>query len=135
MTMEQPTELLTLAETAQLLKVSVVTLKRWLRQGHLTAYRVGPRALRIRRTDLDALLSPAGQERARNGQEDPTDSTEAPDGAALRPLREEEARQQLEVLRESEGLIERMRIRRNGTPLPASWRLIHQAREERARRL
>jgi excisionase family DNA binding protein len=133
--MEQHPDLLTIAETARLLKVSVVTIKRWLRQGHLTAYRIGPRALRVRRSDLEALLSPTGQERARNGKEAEEDSAGTHQGAAVRRLSEEAARQQLEALKDSEGLLERMRIRRNGTPLPSSWRLIHQAREERARRL
>src|SRR5712691_8866958 len=40
-------ELFTVAEAAKLLKVSTTTLHRWLKQGRLHAYRVGPRAVRV----------------------------------------------------------------------------------------
>ena len=52
-------DLLTVPEAAAALKVSPVTVSRWLRQGRLPAYRLGPRAVRIRRADLAAVFSPA----------------------------------------------------------------------------
>jgi excisionase family DNA binding protein len=52
-------DLLTVPEAATVLKVSPVTVSRWLRQGRLPAYRLGPRAVRIRRADLAAVFSPA----------------------------------------------------------------------------
>ncbi|MDP9370239.1 MAG: helix-turn-helix domain-containing protein, partial [Chloroflexota bacterium] len=52
-------DLLTMAEAAEALKVSQVTVARWLKQGRLPSYRLGPRAVRIRRADLASALSPA----------------------------------------------------------------------------
>jgi excisionase family DNA binding protein len=52
-------DLLTVPEAAAMLKVSPVTVSRWLRQGRLPAFRLGPRAVRIRRADLESVFSPA----------------------------------------------------------------------------
>ncbi|CAA9580482.1 MAG: hypothetical protein AVDCRST_MAG49-4711 [uncultured Thermomicrobiales bacterium] len=51
-------DLLTIPEAAEVLKVSAVTVSRYLKQGRLPAFRVGPRAVRIRRADLDRVLLP-----------------------------------------------------------------------------
>jgi excisionase family DNA binding protein len=52
-------EYCTVAEAARQLKVSVSTIWRWINAGSLTAYRVGPRRIRIKRKDLKALIRPA----------------------------------------------------------------------------
>lgn len=54
----QDDDLLTIAEAAELLKVSAVTVSRWRRQGRLPTLKVGPRAVRIRRGDLDRVALP-----------------------------------------------------------------------------
>lgn len=51
-------DLLTIAEAAEILKVSTVTLSRWRRQGRLPTLKIGPRAVRIRRADLDRISQP-----------------------------------------------------------------------------
>ncbi len=51
-------DLLTIAEAAEILRVSTVTLSRWRRQGRLPTLKVGPRAVRIRRSDLDLIAQP-----------------------------------------------------------------------------
>lgn len=51
-------ELLTIKEAAALLKMSTVTVRRWLKQGRLAGYRVGARSIRLRRRDVEALLEP-----------------------------------------------------------------------------
>lgn len=52
-------ELLTPEDVADYLKVHVETVRLWIRSGRLPAYRLGGlRALRIRRSDVDALLLP-----------------------------------------------------------------------------
>ncbi|GEM_PF-3378766 len=58
MAVEQDTELVTVQEAALLLKVSPVTIKRYLKQGRLRGYHLGPRALRIKREDLSRSLTP-----------------------------------------------------------------------------
>lgn len=59
MASERAEELLTVQEAATRLKVSAVTVKRYLKQGRLRAYRVGPRAIRIRRDDVEYLPQPS----------------------------------------------------------------------------
>jgi excisionase family DNA binding protein len=46
---------LTPREVSGMLRVSTQTVRRWIKQGKLPAYRVG-RAWRIKRADLDAWL-------------------------------------------------------------------------------
>jgi excisionase family DNA binding protein len=62
MAVERAGELLTIREAAARLKVSAVTIKRYLKQGRLRAYRVGPRAIRLRREDVEHLPLPTGRE-------------------------------------------------------------------------
>jgi excisionase family DNA binding protein len=52
---------LTVADVAELLKLNPQTIRNWIDRGELPAVRVGPRRVRIRQSDLDALL-----ERGRN---------------------------------------------------------------------
>ncbi|HID85803.1 MAG TPA: DNA-binding protein [Anaerolineae bacterium] len=52
-------ELLSVREAADFLGLSVSTIRRYIRDGRLPAYRVaGERLLRIKRSDLEALLDP-----------------------------------------------------------------------------
>lgn len=53
--LEQPS-FLTPQEVSDLLRVSVQTVRRWIKEGALPAYKVG-RAWRIRRADLDRWLN------------------------------------------------------------------------------
>ena len=59
---------LTPQEVSDLLHVSVQTVRRWIKEDSLPAYKVGPRMWRIRRVDLDVWLE---QQRSTNdsGQE------------------------------------------------------------------
>lgn len=45
----------TIAEAARHKGVSTVTVRRWISRGDLPAYRVGPKLIRIRPADLDAV--------------------------------------------------------------------------------
>jgi excisionase family DNA binding protein len=51
-------ELWTTAEVMAALKVSENTVRRWATDGVLPAVKIGPRAVRFRRSDVDALLAP-----------------------------------------------------------------------------
>jgi excisionase family DNA binding protein len=53
-TEEQP--FLTPQEVSDLLQVSVQTVRRWIKEESLPAYKVGPRMWRIRTGDLDEWL-------------------------------------------------------------------------------
>lgn len=49
---------LTLAQTAELLSVDTVTIRRWISQGKLRGYRIGGRMIRIKQEDLDQFVRP-----------------------------------------------------------------------------
>jgi len=53
-TEQQP--FLTPQEVSDLLQVSVQTVRRWIKEESLPAYKVGPRVWRIRTIDLDEWL-------------------------------------------------------------------------------
>jgi excisionase family DNA binding protein len=53
-----------LAEAAARTHVSTRTLRRWIAQGRLNAYRAGPRLLRIDPEDVDAMMKPSVPPRA-----------------------------------------------------------------------
>ena len=123
--MNSDLDLLTLTEAAELLKVSVVTLRRWIKQGRLPAYHVGPRKVRIKRSDLTRAFTPTDHEEV----------SAMVERIPIRPLTDVEVREGLEALKESEALIARLRERRKGQPLAPSWPVIRQEREARAKRL
>lgn len=128
MTTSHNPDLLTIAEAAGLLKVSTVTLHRWIKQGRLPAYHVGPKAIRIRRADLATVIAPAHE-----GRTLPLSGRQAtPIQTDIRPLTVEEKQRGWEALRQSEALIARMRARRGGRPAAESWPLIREARERRS---
>src|SRR6266581_3385304 len=58
-TASEQEEFVSVAEAARRLRVSPSTVWRWIEADKLTAYRVGPKTIRIRRDDLEALIQPA----------------------------------------------------------------------------
>lgn len=50
-----PKQYISIARAAEVADVSTRTIYRWIREGHLTAYRFGPSLLRIDLADLDKL--------------------------------------------------------------------------------
>ena len=124
-------DLVAVAEAAELLKVSTVTLRRWIKQGRLPAYHVGPRKVRIRREDLTKALTPTHQAEGSAIKEGTPISTTL----TVRPLTEDEVAQQLRAIEESEAFIQNMRATRGGKPLSSSVPLIRRARAERSRQL
>jgi excisionase family DNA binding protein len=51
-----PRKTITLAEAAATYAVSARTLRRWIDAGRITAYRVGPRMIRLDPDELDRQL-------------------------------------------------------------------------------
>ncbi len=139
-------DLLTVAEAAALLKVSKVTISRWLKQGRLPAYRVGPRAVRIRRADVAGLIEPVSGPAESTPNEELSASASAPTWtwesipidheliASLRPMTEERQRALREAIERADDLRQRMHERRGGRLFPDSAAEIRQAREERSAR-
>lgn len=114
MSVDQTEELLTVKEAAAILKVSTMTITRWLRQGRLQAYHVGPRVIRIRRADLEGLLRPTTAEEA------------------IPPLTSKETARQAATLERAGLLRARILQRRGGRPLPSSAELMARDRDQRA---
>ncbi|MFE3758014.1 excisionase family DNA-binding protein [Nocardia tengchongensis] len=51
-------QLMSLREAAALAQVDIKTIRRWIDRGHLVAYRMGPRLLRVERSELLAVGRP-----------------------------------------------------------------------------
>jgi len=67
-----PGRLVTLAVAAEALGVSVRTVRRFIGYGYLEGYRVGPRAVRVRAGDVNALVRrlPVGYEHDDAGEDE-----------------------------------------------------------------
>lgn len=145
-------DLLTIPEAAAALKVSPVTISRWLKQGRLPAYRMGPRAVRIRREDLTDVLKPSGHAdgdvgepnaAVEPGQDDANGGgagagtgigTRAGNSAlrAAFAAPTMSAGERLAALHEAEGLRDRVLSRRKGVQLPSVE--PERAKEKRGKR-
>lgn len=132
--MEQTTtEWLSLGEARRLLKVGRTTLHRWLKQGRLTAYRVGPKAVRIRRADLERLITPVQHIREEVSAVKETHPTPMQTSlATIRPLTDEQQQQALAAVKASREFQAQLLAKRDGKPFDESWPLIRAAREERS---
>ena len=124
----QGDEYLTVAAAAGLLKVSKSTVWRWIEAGTLPAYRVGSRGVRLKRAELEQVVTPltVGQ---RQGE-----SMAQAEQIQIRPLTPQERERGLQALEE----LRRMRdeiAAKYGTLTPASWELLNEARDERTAEL
>jgi excisionase family DNA binding protein len=124
-------DFVTVREAAETLGVSPSTVWRWVDAGKLPASRVGPKAIRIRRGDVEDAVRPRHLTAAHAGEmRIYTDINEA-----LRHLTPEEVRRARRALAEAVKIGERIRSRRKRVPFPDSADIIREAREERSRQL
>jgi excisionase family DNA binding protein len=123
-------DLITVAEAARLLRVSAVTVQRWLRQGRLPAYHVGPSAVRIRRADLAQVITPLT--RAAPPAAPPDVGT---DEGPIPPVDDETLARRRAALAAAAELRAAILARRGGVPFDETWPMIRAAREERSRQL
>jgi excisionase family DNA binding protein len=122
-------EYLTVAEAATLLRVASSTIRRWIRQGDIPAYRIGKRRVALRRSDLPGLITPL-----RPYAEQMQSATDIEE-LKRRKLTPEEIRQGLEAMERAIRHSDEIHGRRGGDPFPPSWILIREMREERTRQL
>lgn len=121
-------EFLTVTEAATLVRVSSSTIRRWIREGNLPAYRLGPRRLGLRREDLSALVTPIGNNTEAAHFETDIESLER------RKLTPEEVRRGLVAMERLQRTVEEISARHGG-PFPSSLPIIDAMREERDRQL
>lgn len=122
-------DFLTVPEAAAALHVAPSTIRRWIREGDLLAYRIGKRRVAIRRADLTKMVGPA-----RTGH-DESDNRSTPEPLVIRRLTTEEQRRGFEALARIERLQQKIMAARGGEPFSPSWKLINEARDERSREL
>jgi excisionase family DNA binding protein len=112
-------ELCTVAEAARMLHVSKPTLWRWIEAGRLASIRLGPRSIRIRRTELDRFADAGAHEGARPWWERYVTRLGDPD------VPEEELMARIEAINDQ------ILGDRGGLPLDDSLAEIHEVRRER----
>ncbi|HET9014938.1 MAG TPA: helix-turn-helix domain-containing protein [Thermomicrobiaceae bacterium] len=115
-------ELLTIKEAAALLKVSTMTLSRWIKQGRLTRYRIGVRAVRLRRSEVEDLLVP----------DDLVIEPAFDDDLEIPPLTPEEIAEQLAAIERANAVRARILKAHGGRPFPSSAELINEERDARS---
>jgi excisionase family DNA binding protein len=119
----------TVREAADELGVSPSTVWRWIDAGQLAASRIGPRAIRIRASDvLSAVRSPGSR---RTGRERPiyTDLSQIP------PMTPEDIRRAKRAMAELDKFRARLLAKRGGRLFPDSTEIIREEREKRSQHL
>ena len=122
-------EYLTVAEAATLLRVAPSTVRRWIRDGDVPAYRVGRRRVALKRDDLSNLIRPARPVGGTGGAVAGDEKWEP------RRLTPEEKRQALAAMDRAQELARRTFEERGGKLFPPSWITINEQRDERTRQL
>ena len=123
-------DFLTVAEAAEQLHVAPSTIRRWIREGDLPAYRIGKRRVGVRRKDLGAMIRPADAGVVR------TTLDGTPKHGADDTLTPERIRRGLEAMDRLEERSKKILAERGGKPFtPEGWVLINEARDERSREL
>ena len=116
------------AEAANLLGINRVTLHRWVKQGILRAYSLGPRKVLFKRSDLIELLKPKRGEEAEARIKERL-------GRIIPPLTDEQVEQGLAAMKAGRALGERIAERRGAQPWKPSWEIINEGRDERTKQL
>jgi excisionase family DNA binding protein len=122
-------EYLTVAEAARLLRVAPSTVRRWIRDGDVPAYRVGRRRVALKRDELSNLIRPARPVEGTSGNLVDDEKWEP------RRLTPDEKQQALEVMDRIQQRAKEIQARRGGKLFPPAWITINEQRDERTRQL
>jgi excisionase family DNA binding protein len=122
-------EYLTVAEAATLLRVATSTIRRWIREGDVPAYRIGRRRVALKRDELTNLISPARPTAETKGY------VAVDEPVVGRRLTPEEKARALEAMDRLKELRKRTFEERGGKLFPPSWETINEMRDERTRQL
>src|SRR5438132_726047 len=115
----QSDDLLTITEAAKAMGVSVPTTKRWIKAGWLPAYHLGPRLVRIRRSDLNELLTPVPSNGATPARERPAvEKPRTSPPIEIPRMTDQERAQALEAIRAADEFRKKVLAERGGKPFP-----------------
>jgi len=122
-------EYLTVTEAANLVRVSPSTIRRWIREGNLPAYPLGPRRVGLKRDDLTTLVIPLNGDPGREGALTGNEPIPVP------RLTPEQKRQALEAFERAQQHANEILARCGGVPFTDTVEILHEMREERDRQL
>jgi excisionase family DNA binding protein len=119
---------LTVLQAAEQLSVHPSTIRRWIDQGRLPAYRIGVKRIGVKPHDLARLVAPRP---GRLGKGQPITQ---PEQLVIPRLTKEQQQRGLQALAELERFRDELAAR-HGKLTPESWELLNQSRDERTRDL
>ena len=122
-------EYLTVPEAATLLRVAPSTIRRWIREGDVPAYRIGRRRVALKRGELTALVTPL------RAAGDHVTSLNGEPIIPRRKLTPEEKQRALEAMDRAERHAKELQVQRGGEPFSSSWEELNEMRDERTRQL
>lgn len=117
-------QLITVSQAASLLAVHRSTVRRWIREGKIRAYRLGGRGVRLTRADVLQLVTPleAASERDVGTQLNEQDE--------IAPLTRDEIQRGLQAVAAMRRLRTEL-VAKHGQRHTESWRLLNESRDER----
>ena len=122
-------EYLSVTEAAELLRVAPSTIRRWIREGDVPAYRIGRRRVALRRADLATLVTPTKPAAYTK------DNVAVEKPVVGRRLTPEEVQRGLEAMDRAQELSKRTFAESGGKLFSPSWEIINEQRDERTRQL
>ncbi|HLF78257.1 MAG TPA: helix-turn-helix domain-containing protein [Dehalococcoidia bacterium] len=121
-------DLISVREAAKLLRISESTVWRWIESGRLKAYKLGPKRVCLRRTELRPVLISIEP----SGLVPPNDLSQYM--FPMNPDKDPNLTDE-EVIARASALRKQLLAERGGIPFPPSWIEINEAREERSEEL
>jgi excisionase family DNA binding protein len=112
-------------EAARLLAVSPSTVWRWIERGDLPAARIGRRRIKIRRTDIQQVVSPAKTTATFNGQRMTVDQLRA------QKSQQEAIERDLTFLKDAAAFGDALAAKYPDLVSRPSWEIIRELRDRR----
>jgi excisionase family DNA binding protein len=117
-------QFVTVPQAARLLSVHVSTVRRWIHDGKLPAYRVGEKGVRVTRADVLDLASPMGTAARKDDQK-----TRA-EALGIRPITDQERDEALAAANAARLFRERLQGQYDEDG-PQGWEILNESRDER----
>jgi excisionase family DNA binding protein len=114
---------LTVAQAAERLGVHASTIRRWIAAGILRAYRLGPKRIAVKQSDLGRVVVP------RRGDANGVSERKIPGR-----MTKAQQRRGLKALADARRLREKLAAKYGKSPVEG-WVLLNESREERTRQL